>query len=256
MVVGGGGGGDNRQIPSSHFGCIYSPVTTHYCILRTPSVALFADKTVCEEVRSILSPLPFSAARPGCSSGASSGGLSAMLDRRPKRKGKSKLAAEKYSCSAETPSRGRKPAQTFQKKVVIVDYMGPRAPRNFALKEAHVWMRGILPEIAITATEEQVRCCISDTLRSYDESLGADTFQFLEATGKCLCVPAQQASLEWTGRAVKQLAGAGAVYIRLLEEREEQHSSSEELSSSDSLPDVKITKRENSSEWYLRVPSI
>ena len=189
-------------------------------------------KTVCQEVRSILSPLPFSA-RPGSSS---SGSL--MLERRPKRKGKAKLAAEKYRF-ADTP-KGRKPARTFQKKLVVIDYMGRNAPRSFALKEVYVWMRGMLPEIEMTASEQEVRGFISNTI-----SFSPIDFEFMEASGKCLCVPAQQAKFEWTGRAVKQLAGTGAVYIRLREEREEGFS--EELSdSSDSLPDLKISKGENS----------
>lgn len=202
-------------------------------------------KAVCQEVRSILSPLPFSARL-----GSSSSGSSRMLERRPKRKGKARLAVEKYRSSdcSDTP-RGRRPAQTFQKKLVVIDYMGTKAPWKFALKEVHVWMRGMLPEIEITASEQEVRGFISDTVKNYTKSLSASDFEFLEASGKCLCVPAQRASFEWTGRAVKQLAGTGAVYIRLTGEREEEGCSSELSDSSDSLPEVKIGKGEDSGKW-------
>jgi hypothetical protein len=64
-------------------------------------------------------------------------------------------------------------------------------------------------------------------------SLGAGDFEFMEASGKCLCVPAQQPGFKWTGRAVKQLAGNGAVYVT--EEREGEECSSDD---SDSLPDI------------------
>ena len=64
-------------------------------------------KAVCEEVRSILSPLPHTPRL--------------AVDRRPKRKGKAKLAEAAYGFP-ENP-KGRKPAVKFQKKVVVIDYM-------------------------------------------------------------------------------------------------------------------------------------
>lgn len=193
-------------------------------------------KAVCQEVRSILSPLPFTA-RLGSSSSTSS----SMLERRPKRKGKAKLAVEKYGSKGDTP-KGRRPAQTFQKKLVVIDYMGPGAPRSFALKEAYVLIRGMLPEIPVAASEQEVRVCICDTMKNSEESLSCCHFEFMEASGKCLCVPAQQAGFEWTGRAVKALAGTGAVYVRLTEEREDEGDRSEMSDSSESLPDVKVTR--------------
>ncbi len=76
------------------------------------------DKAVCNEVRQILPPLP----RMGVStsSNASTHSFHSFIERRPKRKGgKLKLATSKYS----TP--GRKPAPMFQKKFVLLNYMGP-----------------------------------------------------------------------------------------------------------------------------------
>lgn len=193
---------------------------------------------MCQEVRSILSPLPFTA-----SVGPS------MLERRPKRKGKEKLAAEKYrGFSTPISSKGRKPALMFQKKLVVIDYMGPDAPRSFALKEVHVLLRGMLPEIEMTATEEEVRGSICDTIKNSEKSLVElvpSEFEFLGASGKCLCISAHQASFVWTGRAVKGLAGTGAVYVRLTVEREEE-ASSMQSDSSDDLPDVKVSRSEPS----------
>ena len=175
-----------------------------------------------------------------------------MLERRPHRKGKSRLAIEKFrSANLETP-RGRKPAPTFQKKLVVIDYMGgpTKAPCRFAIKEVHVWIRGMLPEIEVTATEDDVRKVIGEVIKNSDPTLGACDFEFMEASGKCLCVPAQKASFEWTGKAVKQLAGSGAVYVRLTVERSDEDDSCNDSevmfsdSSSDSLPRVKVTKKE------------
>ena len=212
-------------------------------IMRKCVKCSLAGKTVCEEVRSILSPLPFS---PRLGSASSS-----MLERRPKRKGKSRLAEEKYRCYSDTP-KGRRPAPKFQKKLVVIDCMIPNPPRSFSLKAMHVLMRGMLPEIEMSAGEREVRGYICDTIKNSEKSLsscGPSDFEYLEASGKCLCVPAQQASFSWTGRAVKQLAGTGAVYVRLTIEHEEDEGSYS--SDSDSLPDVKIIKEEHFGKFVV-----
>ncbi len=67
-------------------------------------------------------------------------------------------------------SRGRKPLPTFQKKVVVLMYMGPSASRNFALKDSYVIMRGLLPEVPIEASESELRTRICDTIKSSDET--------------------------------------------------------------------------------------
>ena len=71
-------------------------------------------------------------------------------------------------------------------------------------------------------------------------------FEFLEANGKNLCIPAKSAKLEWTGRAVKELAGSGSIYVRLCTEKEGLATSSSEPESEGSVkePEVKITKFE------------
>lgn len=145
---------------------------------------LFAGKAVTQEVKSILSPLPMQ-----------SHFGSSMIERRPHRKGKAKLAQEKYS---GTP-RGRKPAAHFQKKLVVIDYMGPKAPRKFGIKEMYVFMRGLLPQISLGASEDEIREIIINTIRDSESKLSelsSRDFEFLEATGKCLEVPACQTSLE------------------------------------------------------------
>ena len=190
------------------------------------TLLLGLGKAVGEEVRAILSPLPHSPA---------------MLPRRTKGKGKYKLAVEKYS----TP-KGRKPATKFQRKLVVLEYMGSKGPKSFGLKESYVLMRGILPEMSVDASEGEIRHGIFKTMRDSEPTLRELTstdFEFMEASGKCMSVPAQQVGFEWTGRAVKQLSGTGAVYVRLLVERE--LSSDDSSQSSDAAePEVKVIKVE------------
>ena len=143
-----------------------------------------------------------------------------MLERRPKRKAKSKLVAERYTTNLTRPV-----PRVFQKKFVLIDFMGPNAPHKFAVKESYVVARGVLPEICVSASESDVRRCLTDAV-SYSvpslSSLAPSDFEFLEACGKCLCVPAHKPEFVWTGRAVKELAGTGAIYFRLTVEREEE----------------------------------
>lgn len=176
-----------------------------------------------------------------------------MIERRPKRKGKSKLKLASSRYGREDVTKGRKPALTFQKKLVVIDYMGPDALRSFGLKETYILMRGLLPEVAVSATEGEVRGVIRNTIKDSEETLSgclSSDFEYMEASGKCVCIPAHQAGFEWTGRAVKQLAGAGAIYVRLTTEREDDPSS--ESSDSSELPcDVKIVKVEDPGERYV-----
>ena len=85
------------------------------------------------------------------------------------------------------------------------------------------------------AAEEQIRDIIFDTIRS-EKILNKHDFEFLEANGKCICVPAQPTNFKWTERAIKQLSGAGAIYIRIKVERESSFSDF----SSDSCPEPEV----------------
>ena len=50
-----------------------------------------------------------------------------MPEERAKQKSKVKLSQVKYE------NKGRKPAAKFQKKLVLIDYMGPDAPRRLTV---------------------------------------------------------------------------------------------------------------------------
>lgn len=104
------------------------------------------------------------------------------------------MAESKYSApkSPKSAKAGKKPAPTFQKKIVIIEFMGDNPPKNFGLKESYVLMRGMLPDISLTATENEVRSHICEVIHSDDSYFYCSNqdFEFLEATGKSICVPA------------------------------------------------------------------
>ena len=119
-----------------------------------------------------------------------------------------------------TQRKGKLPKRMyFQKKLVVINYMGESAPKQFTLKDNIVALRGLLPEIDVQASELEVRSSIASVIVNFGEEMGACTrhsFEFIEANGKSLCVPAKPRGFEWTGKAIKQLAGTGQVYVRLL----------------------------------------
>ena len=130
--------------------------------------------------------------------------------------------------------------------------MGEQAPSSFTLKEDIILLRGMLPEMDYGSSETEVRTIISATLQSgLKKSIGLFDFEFLEAAGKQLCVPVHTSELEWTGRAVKELAGSGCVYVRIItdEESDESDCDSSCVTSCDS-PKVKI---ETPGTYYINV---
>ena len=77
-------------------------------------------------------------------------------------------------------------------------------------------LRGVLPDIDVEASELEVRSAIADVIKnSGDEFIACSRYSFV-ANGKNLCVPAKHPSFQWSGKAVKNLAGNGQVYVRLL----------------------------------------
>ena len=177
-----------------------------------------------KEVQQILKPLPV-------------GAKSTYVDRRPKRKSKLKIVESTYG-TPRSGKGGNKPPPTFQKKIVVVEYMGETPPKRFGLKESNVVVRGMLPNISLTATEKEVRTHICEVISSDKmyACCGENDFEFLEANGRSVCVPAKLSSFTWNGKAVKSLSGTGAVYVRFIVNPEVLASSS---SSSDSETEEK-----------------
>ena len=113
--------------------------------------------------------------------------------------------------------------------------MGETPPKHFTLKDSVVALRGVLPEIYMEATELDVRRVIARVISNCGEEYAACSkysFEFIEANGKHLYVPAKPLGFQWSGKAVKQFAGNGQVYVRLL--------FGASSSKSDDMPDINV----------------
>ena len=83
--------------------------------------------------------------------------------------------------------------------------MSPRSPKCFARKETDIVTRGFISDVLLDSTEEEVRQEIYEVLHSTGlKSIGPKDFEFIDVNGK-------------TGwRVIKQVAGTGAINVRLL----------------------------------------
>ena len=201
-------------------------------------LAIGNQSTIREEVKRIFQPYPKIS-----NTSQVQRSYPSVLERRPysgKGKGKMRYTHAKYTTQKKKPR--------FYKKIVVIRCMGPKAPSSFTIKNSLVYLRGMLPEIGYEFSEEQVRKCILDTINASEEvPVNTDLycFEFLEAYGKQLCVPAQTSELEWTGKALKHLAGSGSLYVRLLcEMNESDHENSGFDNAPSSSPELKIVKVE------------
>ena len=85
------------------------------------------------------------------------------IPRRPKRKGKYQLSVEKYATSKRKPHPN---AYTFQKKLCVFKYMGSNAPNNFTRLDKDIVMRGLLPQILVSAKEADLRNEICEVMNN------------------------------------------------------------------------------------------
>jgi hypothetical protein len=76
-------------------------------------------------------------------------------------------------------------------------------------------MRGLLPPIPLESTED-IRREMCEVKRSSSEfaDCGTNDFEFIDMSGKQASVPRYKAGFEWNGRAVKEWAGSGCLYVR------------------------------------------
>ena len=195
----------------------------------------FTGKTISEEVQKIMAPY----GQPALTNvrGTKRQAKKASFYGGAFKKGKHRQVSPKHVC--------------FQKKLIVIRYMGKNAPKQFTLKESIVALRGLLPEIDVQASELDVRAEIAGLIADSGEMAYCTrySFEFIEANGKNLCVPAQPKFFEWSGKAVKHLAGNGQVYVRMLTDPDLKSSSDEDDMPAvfhQSSPDVAIVKVESS----------
>lgn len=110
---------------------------------------------------------------------------------------------------------------SFSKKLFVFRYMNG-APRSFTRKDKDIIARGFVSDIYLNATEQEVREEIHAVLLNSGlppQLVGPNNFEFIDVNGKVAFVPStKKEGFEFNGRIVKQLAGAGSLYIRLLED--------------------------------------
>ena len=174
--------------------------------------------------------------------GPSTSSLYCPTTRKVTRKPKRKALCENLSKS----KKGRVSNATFQKKLVVFKYMGEDAPSKFTRADRKIVVRGLLPPIMVEASEEEIRKEISEVIRSEPDFSDCSNhdFEFIDMSGKQASVPQCKAGFSWDGRAVRELAGSGCLYVRLTSESVGLLSSNSEnetrnkvsSSDSDSLP--------------------
>ena len=111
------------------------------------------------------------------------------------------------------------PQPSFSKKLFVFRCVGgPSIPRSFTRKDKDIIARGFVSDICVSATEEEVRQEIHAVLANsgLPQTVGPNDFEFIDVNGKVAFVPSIKEDFEFNGRIVKQLAGAGSLYVRLL----------------------------------------
>ena len=132
---------------------------------------------------------------------------------------KTRKSRATYSFEKNTKPSIKKCCSTLKKKLIVFKYMGPESPSQFTRKEQNVVMRGLLAEISLEATESEIREEICAVIRSCGEhnlsDCTSEDFEFIDMSGKCASVPNCRRGFQFDGQGIKQLSGAGSLYVRL-----------------------------------------
>ena len=94
-------------------------------------------------------------------------------------------------------------------------------------------MTGLLPSVSLEANEETLRKEICEVIHSYSSpdlsSIEPKDFEFISVHGKHAVIPQCNNGFKWNGRAVKELAGSGSAYVRLIKDCAHSHSDNDDL---------------------------
>ena len=140
-----------------------------------------------------------------------------QIERKPKRRSKLRIVEEIHGMQKRHLSTA-----VFQKKIVVFKYMGITPPKVFTHCDKNICLAGLLPSISLEASEETIRkeicevfhsCCSPDL-----SAIQPGDFEFIGISGKQASVPQCKNGFKWDGHAVKELAGSGSVYVRLIED--------------------------------------
>ena len=180
---------------------------------------------ISQEVRRIMQP-----SLPATGTGSGAGRSSAATNTFPSgsvgeyripiehRRSKRRQSTKRMSlCTSNAPAPARQ--QSFSKKLFVFRHM-EGAPKSFTRKDKDIIARGFVSDIYIHATEEEVREEIRAVLMNSglpSQMITRDVFEFIDVNGKLAFVPSIKEGFEFNGRVIKQLAGAGSLYVRLLQ---------------------------------------
>ena len=186
---------------------------------------ILAGSRISQEVKRVMQPsLPVAVTAGSSNTGSSSattnsfssgsGGYRIPVEnRRLRRRQSSKL----MSLGAGNSTAPRQTA-SFSKKLFVFRYMHG-APKSFTRKDKDIIARGFVSDICVNATEQEVREEICAVLVNSElpQLVTPNAFEFIDVNGKIAFVPSIKEGFEFNGRIVKQLAGAGSLYIRFLQ---------------------------------------
>lgn len=127
------------------------------------------------------------------------------------------------SRSPQTSKQSVSKEACFQKKIYVFEY-DPNEEQSFTRTQSSIIVSGLLPEIPLSASEEQARSEVVEFLRNsktkgYNfECCTSSDFEFMQVSGKVVQVAQTRKDFQWTGRAIRNLAGQGSVYVRLTQD--------------------------------------
>ena len=106
--------------------------------------------------------------------------------------------------------------------------MGASSPKGFSRCDTNICLAGLLPAISLEASKETVRKEICEVIHSCSSpnlsNIGPEDFEFVAMNGKHGAIPQCKKGFKWNGRAVKELAGSGSVYVSLIKDCVQSHS--------------------------------
>ena len=100
--------------------------------------------------------------------------------------------------------------------------MGEHPPTSFTRSDKDILTSGLLPVMSVDASEKEIRYEICAIVNSCGikkklnlSVIAVNDFHFINMSGKHATVPHCKEGFKWDGRAVKELAGSGSIYVRL-----------------------------------------
>ena len=159
-----------------------------------------------------------------------SGHTPVQIERKPKRKSKLKIVEEIHHMPKRCLLQ-----HFFKKKIVVLSTWDPVYQKYSAALKKHVWL-DYCHQFPLKLPKRQfrkkfVRLFIPAAPLSFYSSIEPEDFEFMSMNGKHAAIPQCKNEFKWNGRSVKELAGSGSIYIRLIKDCAHSHSDDDFLPS-------------------------